>query len=117
MMLGQVTLTVTRPGVETVVDGSPVAGAGSDFQVTGSLQPMGREAQYLPEGIREKAQYRLYLAVGQPTLRSVDIGSYRGGDQILHEGRYYQVWQDRDYSLHATGRPHHRYILLLVTAR
>lgn len=116
-LLGVTTVTVTRPGVTTVTEGKPVVATGTTFSIELSIQPLtGREAQYLPEGIRERAQYKAYADLAQATLQPLDLSTGRGGDTLSYASKNWKVTQGFPWDLHVPAG-HHKYILIMVTDR
>lgn len=90
-------------------------GTSSDTQIAASMGPIGdRTRSMLPEGIRLTARYMMHTLADvqgdQPTPSG--SSSIVQGDQIIYQGRVYQVWQDRRWIDHGQYR---RFVLYSST--
>jgi hypothetical protein len=85
----------------------------TDTPIAASMGPLsGRQRSMLPEGIRLTARYMMHtiedVQGDQPTTTS----SMQQGDQIIYQGRVYQVFEDRRWTGHGLYR---RFILFSQT--
>lgn len=90
------------------------AGAYTDTTITAAMQPLGdRTRSLLPEGIRLSAQYLMHTLADvhgdQPTMSGTAITQ---GDQIIYQGRVFQVYQDKRWYDHGQYR---RFVLYSST--
>lgn len=90
-------------------------GAYTDTSIAASMGPIdGRTRSMLPEGIRLTARYLMHTLADvqgdQPT--PAGQSTMQQGDQIIFDGRLYQVWQDRRWTSHGQYR---RFVLYSST--
>lgn len=79
------TLTITRDGAVTYVNGKPVAASGSTFQIKCNVQPVsGFELLIMPEADRFKEQYWVWT-------ETTDIHLLK--DKVTRNGVIFQVQQ------------------------
>ncbi len=94
------TVTITRFAVGTRSKGIVTPGSSSTFSAVVSLQPLrAREAQQLPEGIRQTGGWVLYGA-DELLATDTDPGSGRIGDRFTRSGKTYEVVQVEDWTTH-----------------
>ena len=94
------TVSITRraAGTHDATSGLYVQGADSAVVATASLQPLSmREIEALPEGIRQRASFKLYTAT---ELHPTDPTTQALGDQFTHNGITYEVTGLQNWSTH-----------------
>ena len=106
------TLSGTRYAAGSWTKGIYAPGTSSPIQFTASVQPLsGREKLTLPEGAREKAEYRLYTSFELQTLNEKAVKS---ADRVTLFGKLYEIirvepWQNNII-------PHYKAIASLIDA-
>lgn len=92
------TYTVSRPSAGTRTDGVYTPGTPSSVSVTMAVEPMtGRQAQYLPEGIRSRQLVRCYATT---ELKGPDRSTATMGDRFTYLGEVYEVVDLEDRERH-----------------
>lgn len=91
-MLGQARHRVLRRHRGGYVAGEYRDGGLTTFGVDGSVQPLtAREIELLPEGIRQRAQFKLYVAEGQPRMKVAGNDGADLGDLLAVDGTWFEV--------------------------
>lgn len=91
-------VTVTRRAAGARSAGIVTPGSSSTFDTIVSIQPMGaRQAQMLPEGIRQRSPVVLY---GADELKATDPSTGAVGDTFAWKGRTYEVTGVEDWTTH-----------------
>lgn len=114
MLLGEVTATVRRFDAGTWASGEYVRGAPvADFSVIGSLQPDGDTiADPLERGARKSGAFVFLVELeSQPEVLLVDLSAVTEGDRVGVAGATYIVTKAQDWTSHASGLPHRRFVL------
>lgn len=103
---GAISTTAGSKGVFTV-------GSYTDTTISASLGPIsGRTRSMLPEGIRLTSRYMMHTLADVQGDQPTTTSSIQQGDQIIYDGRVYQVWQDRRWVGHGAYR---RFVLYSAT--
>jgi|GEM_PF-6564114 len=103
---GAISTTTGSKGVFTV-------GAYTDTTIAASIGPIsGRTRAMLPEGIRLSSRYMMHTLADVQGDQPTTTSSIQQADQIVFDGRIYQVWQDRRWVGHGTYR---RFVLYSAT--
>lgn len=106
------TISGTRYGIGTWTKGKYTPGTSSSIQFTASVQPLsGREKLTLPEGVREKVEYKLYTDF---QLLTVDEKTSKNADRVVLFGKTYEIvkveiWQNKVI-------PHYKALASLIDA-
>lgn len=110
-LLGPTTVTVERPGPQTVVAGEVIDGAPTTFTIRASVQPIGgREREDLPEGYRTRGRYKMYQKRG-PVLQTTNLETNQREDIAVYKGRRFEVVSWLDWSDHKAPTKHQKYLL------
>lgn len=111
MLLGSTTVTVERPGAQTIVAGEVLDGAITTFTVKASVQPIGgREREDLPEGYRTRGRYKMYQKRGS-RLQTTNLETNQREDIVLYDGRRFEVVAWSAWTDHVAPTRHHKYLL------
>lgn len=103
---GAISTVAGSKGVFTV-------GAYTDTTIAASIGPIsGRTRAMLPEGIRLSSRYMMHTLADVQGDQPTTTSSIQQADQIIYDGRVYQVWQDRRWVGHGTYR---RFVLYSAT--
>ncbi len=85
-MLGQTTLTIKRAGAGSVVEGDMQWEADTTLTTLGVIRPMtdARELAKLPEGVRERARFKMYQPPTEPALVLTSPGTLIKSDRVVY---------------------------------
>lgn len=114
-LLARRMLAVSREQPGTFLDSGPDAGlfqpgVTTTVSVSGSLQPItDREAMMLPEGVRQRARWKLYTDP-DADLVTWSIDEQTRGDVVVVDGERLQVFGTRGYD--GALLNHRRYLLV-----
>ncbi len=114
MLLGEVTATVRRFAAGSFSTGDYVRGsADPDFTVIGSLQPDGdTEIDPLDRAVRVNGRYVFLVELeGQTEIKIADLSAVKEGDRVAVGSLDLVVVKAQDWTFHAEGLPHRRFIL------
>lgn len=103
---GSISTTTGTKGIFT-------ASTYTDTTISAVLGPVtGRTRSMLPEGIRLTARYLMHTLADVQGDQPTTGPTIQQSDQIIYEGRVYQVWQDRRWVGHGQYR---RFVLYSST--
>ena len=108
------TLTVTRPGVTTYVNGIATEAAGTTFTIVAEVQPLsGTDREDLTEGYRKGRTLKIYT---ETPLTVINLTLRRKGDQITYQGQLFEVISEDNRIINLDIFPvaHYKYILSLL---
>lgn len=115
LLLNPTTQEVTRKGSVSYVDGLPVPGLDTTFEIIASIQPMGQdELKREAEGLRATHGIRIYTSPTPALRTATDAGVGTSGelpDILTFDGIEYQVHKRVPYPPGAPV-PHAKYVAL-----
>jgi len=114
-MLAQQALTGIRYAAGSRVEGVWTPGATSVLSITGTMRPMKPyHVQFLPASVRSGGAWKLFVKAGETVLRTTSPDGQTQADRITYEGQELEVHSVKDNTAHTSGKPHHKYILVVA---